>query len=120
MRDIVRDIVRDILALSVSQELRMNLYRCIELSPFFIEFIDGSRRAVALELGANGGNTGRFALGKNMTPVSLLLKPLAYLAEDFILHILIERGNPGTVAAAFLHVDPEILLLGVIQPFTYA
>ena len=59
-------------------------------------------------------------LPRNMTPVSLLLKPLAYLAEDFILHILIERGNPGTVAAAFLHVDPEILLLGVIQPFTYA
>lgn len=120
MRDIVRDIVRDILALSVSQELRMNLYRCTEPSPFFIELIDGRWRTVALELGANGGNTGRFAFGKNMTPVSLLLKPLAYPPEDFILHILIERGNPGTVAAAFLHVDPEILLLGVIQPFTYA
>ena len=75
----MRDIVRDILALSVSQELRMNLYRCTEPSPFFIEF---------------------------MTPVRLLLKPLAYLAEDFILDILIERRNPGTVAAAFLLIDP--------------
>lgn len=64
MRDIVRDIVRDILALSVSQELRMNLYSCTEPSPFFIELIDGRWRTVALELGADGGDAGGFAFGK--------------------------------------------------------
>ena len=34
-------------------KLRMNLYCCTEPGSFFIKFIDGSWRAVALELGAD-------------------------------------------------------------------
>lgn len=42
----------------------MNLHRSAEVCPFFIKFVDGRRRSVALELGAYGCNAGGFAFGK--------------------------------------------------------